>query len=48
MRKLFAWLPGPKPVKVLLMLVMVAVALVLLVVAFEALGTLLDDGGAMG
>jgi hypothetical protein len=48
MKRFFASLPGPTPVKVLLMLAIIVVALVLLIVVFEALGTFLDDGGAIG
>ena len=48
MKKLFASLPGPIPVRILLMALIVVAALVLLIVLFEALGTFLDDGGAIG
>ena len=48
MKKLFAALPGPAPVRTLLMLLIVVAALALLILLFEALGTFLDDGGAIG
>lgn len=48
MRRLFAALPGPLPVRILLMTVLIAIALVALFFVFEFLGTFLDDGGAIG
>ncbi len=48
MKKLYAALPGPVPVKIILALVIVVVALVALIAVFELLGTFLDDGGVIG
>ena len=47
MRKLFAALPGPTPVRILLMIVIAAVALTLLGLLFEWAGDILDDGGTI-
>jgi hypothetical protein len=48
MRRLFAALPGPTPVRVLEMAVIVAAALAALYFLFEWAGDLLDSGGVVG
>ena len=47
MKKLFAALPGPTPMRILLMIVIAAVALTLLGLLFEWAGDILDDGGTI-
>lgn len=47
MRKLWARLPGPTPLRVVIAFVLVVAALALLRVIFEWLGGFLDSGGAV-
>lgn len=47
MKKVWASLPGPVPVKVVEALVLVALALIALGFLFEWAGGLLDSGGAI-
>ncbi len=47
-KRFYAALPGPKPVKVILMVLVIAVLLTLLVILFEWAGPLLDTGGTIG
>ncbi len=48
MKKLYRWLPGPAPIKILILLVMAAAVFVLLIPLFEWAGRFLDDGGVIG
>jgi hypothetical protein len=48
MRRIFAMLPGPLPVRGLIVLVALAVALIALFFLFEWAGDLLDSGGVVG
>ena len=48
MRRLFALLPGPLPVRVVVALFALAVVLVALFFLFEWGGDLLDSGGVVG
>jgi hypothetical protein len=48
MRRFFAMLPGPLPVRLLIILMVLAVALVALFLLFEWGGDLLDSGGVVG
>ena len=49
MRRWFAALPGPTPVKVVAAVVVAAVALVVLFLVYDWIGTnLLDSGGTLG
>lgn len=48
MRRLFDWLPGPLPVRILEVLVAAVVILVALFFLFEWAGDLLDSGGVVG
>lgn len=48
MRRFFAKIPGPLPVRVAIVLVALAVALVALFFLFEWAGDLLDSGGVVG
>jgi hypothetical protein len=48
MRRLFALLPGPLPVRAVIMAFAVAVTLVALFFLFEWAGDLLDSGGVVG
>jgi hypothetical protein len=48
MRRLFARLPGPLPVRVLIVFVALAAALVAFFFLFEWAGDLLDSGGVVG
>lgn len=48
MKRLFNWLPGPRPVKVVLAVIIVIVALVALFFVYDWMGrTLLDSGGSI-
>lgn len=48
MRKLFALIPGPAPVRLAILVVALAVTLVALFFLFEWAGDLLDSGGVVG
>lgn len=48
MRRLFAALPGPAPVRALIVVVAVVIVLVALAFLFEWAGGFLDDGGTIG
>ena len=48
MRRLFALLPGPLPVRAVIVVLAVAVTLIALFFLFEWAGDLLDSGGVVG
>ncbi len=48
MRRFFAALPGPLPLKLALVVLIVAALLVMLFFLFEWAGNLLDSGGVVG
>lgn len=48
MRRLFAMLPGPLPVRVLIVVIALAATLAALFFLFEWAGDLLDTGGVVG
>jgi len=47
-KRFYAALPGPTPVKVVLMVLVIAVLLTLLIILFEWAGQFLDTGGTIG
>lgn len=48
MRRLWAALPGPGPVKALQAVILLVIAAVVLFFVFEWAGTFLDSGGTVG
>ena len=48
MRRLFALLPGPLPVRAMIVVIALVVTLVALFFLFEWAGDLLDSGGVVG
>ncbi len=48
MKKMFAMLPGPAPVRVVLGAAIIVVALALMLVLFEYAGRYFDQGGTLG